>query len=739
MNQFMHTTIQRAFKKSSSFFSLCLTIMLCTACPGPGPQPPKSEVLTVYLNQRLEITFSATNGTGSLVLNGKQVKASNLTFTDSSVFFNVTVENLGGEYVEEADAVVRVNGSEVVRKRLKILDEIFASSELVVFTKNLDQSELETQLKQLNSSASLKNGFSLTPESFRFVEQSGSGTALINIGDQTTEEALDNLKSLGLDADLNASPNLLYSISRRKGVYWTSPRCELLDELDQYAAQDWKLLKRADLFGLLGVDKAGEQDLKGAGIIIPILDTGINDGDIFDCDQTVFKEGHGTHIFNFANDVAEEATVSSESICDAEGFCSTESFVNMLIELENRYLTSGKKVIINLSVSGSRGLDDSIDRAIWAQLKYYEEKYPNFLAIAAAGNHGLSDDLTISNSPAYPASFSDAVPQTKEYAPLRNVISVGSVGVRASTDKVEVSAANPKDVPVDILAPGIRVCWEDEVGACAPNRGSEGLTGSSFATALVSGVAAIMWSACEEMNAQELRALLIEQGKPVEGSTYKLLNADPSFVGNEKCKGLTTDRLEAGTQQSGTLSDLETKDYKFNGFFNTPLLFTVNRGGDLYVRLEVVDSRGKLTRLDWNVFTPEANGEYTLRIMGLGAGTYTIFNDYAAGPPEGRNIVKDIVLDQRFDGRLADEAFDDYILKGFVNVPLLFNVITETCLQTRIYDVRNVETRPTGEFADCRSYSFTFTPTESSDYRLRFIGYREPGDYSLYAEVAPPQ
>jgi Subtilase family len=513
---------------------LCLSIVL-SACGGGGPGGDPGIAKTVYLNERVQLVFPESTGAASLSLNNKPV--SSAAFTSSSVYFDVTLATLGGTYVADTDAVVSVGGKEVLRQPLKIVESaLVAGNELAVYTQGYSEAELKAALDKLNSDKGLSDGFKIKGGTFK-VNSATSGTAVVTFGQQATGEANKLLNSLqeASGKALSSSPNLLYGISGKKGVYWSSPRCDVLDALDEYVAEgDWKLLKKDELFALLGIQAAQAGGFTGDNTITPIVDTGNGDFDKFDCDDAKqIKEGHGKYIYNIVSSTATGVTFDAETVCDSKGFCSTEQIINYFREIESNLLSSkNQRVIVNLSISGSKGLNDTIDQAIYDRLKYYQEKYPkNFLAVAAAGNYGISADSTIAGSPAYPASFSDAV-DTK--TGLGNIISVGAVG-RTNANTWKVSETNPKNVAVDILAPGIKLCIETTPGKCAPYGDDVGITGSSFSTAIVTGVAAMMWSACPDLTAKEIKTLMQEQGTAVDGTSYKLINADPGF--RSKCNG----------------------------------------------------------------------------------------------------------------------------------------------------------------------------------------------------------
>jgi hypothetical protein len=737
------------------FIGLCLSLLL-SSC-GKPPVDGGGNAKTVYLNERVQLVFSESTGAATLTLNGKSV--ANATFSSSSVYFDVTLETLGGTYTQDATAVVTVGGKEVLKQPLTILQTELASSDLVVYTQGYTRADLEAALAKLNADNGLgNNGFKLNADSFQSVDKSDTGTALINIGQQSTSEANKRLNTLAASGSkaVTSSPNLSYGISGRNPMYWTSPRCDVVDELTIYADDTWKSLKREELFALLHIDTAQASGYKGAGVILPIIDTGLETDDVFDCPNTPFVEGHGTHVYTLAKAAATEATVGSEPVCSKEGFCSTAQIIQQLIDLENRYLVvEGQKVIVNLSLSGGKGLNDSIDQAIWKQLDDYQTRYPDrFLAIAAAGNYGISDDATINSTPAYPASFSDAVTPATGYTPLHNVISVGTVGVRASDNKVTVSATNPKGVAVDVLAPGIRLCLAEGGSSCAPDNTTEGLTGSSFATGIVSGVAAMMWSACPTLTAQELKELMKSQGTAVDGTSYKLINADPSFKNNskvaDKCGGTPSpSEIQPGTTQTGTLSNQQTREYTFDGFNNTPVVFTLTAKSGLQVSMEIFDFRDqRVLHSGFNYeakypFTPKENEKYKVKLTGIyGPGSYTISNEYVAGKdrPNPR-VLEPSEVGTQLDGVLAQDAFDEFTFTGSFNTPVLFTVVANNGLQLslQIY-------KPNGQpvFSSGFGYNaqYPFTPLENGEYKAKLTAIYGPGSYTItneYVAGPPPE
>ena len=113
------------------------------------------------------------------------------------------------------------------------------------------------------------------------------------------------------------------------------------------------------------------------------------------------------------------------------------------------------------------------------------------LVVAAAGNSSINDDT----QPQYPACYR-----------LANIVSVGA---SANDDEVWYAAAYGKR-SVDLFAPGTKVRTTSYAATNA--YGSQ--TGSSFATAHVSGLAALLKARYPDIGPRELRLLILEGADP---------------------------------------------------------------------------------------------------------------------------------------------------------------------------------------------------------------------------------
>ncbi len=185
-------------------------------------------------------------------------------------------------------------------------------------------------------------------------------------------------------------------------------------------------------------------------------------------------------------------------ILDADGAGTLDGLMEAI-----RYAVSHGASIINLSLAGldyDEQLDQLMRRAALA----------NVTIVAATGNDGRrKSGLNIDETPTYPACMDGSM----------NAV----LGV-SGTDTLDQKApyANAGQVCTDLSAPG------HDIFAARPQENSgtsthpgymEGLTGTSVAAPLVSGVAALIKSLQPSWTAEQIRHRLIQSTDPIEDST----------------------------------------------------------------------------------------------------------------------------------------------------------------------------------------------------------------------------
>ncbi len=220
---------------------------------------------------------------------------------------------------------------------------------------------------------------------------------------------------------------------------------------------------------------------------------------------------HGTHLAGIIgaggnngagiSGVNWTASVLAVKFLDAKGAGTTSNAVDA-IEFAIQMKASGQANVRVLSASWgdhvySRALMDAVGRA-------YQH---NMLFVAAAGNLASNNDL----DPFYPASFA-----------LPNVISV------ASTNQHDVLGGNSNfgAASVHLGAPGTFILSTQRAG------GYYYESGTSMATAHVSGAAALALSICPDLGTADLRAMLLETVVPTAALAGRTTSGGRLNVGN---------------------------------------------------------------------------------------------------------------------------------------------------------------------------------------------------------------
>lgn len=210
------------------------------------------------------------------------------------------------------------------------------------------------------------------------------------------------------------------------------------------------------------------------------------------------QNGHGTHIAGIIKSVFPDVKMLALKYYNpqASGY---DNLVSTLAAL--KHAVDANVDIINYSGGGPEA---SIEE--FRILKQAEEK--GILVVAAAGNN--RSDIDTKRNAYYPASYN-----------LSNIITVTAYDPNMNI----LNSSNWGAHKVHIAAPGHRI-------ASALPMGRYGyLTGTSQATAFVSGVAAMIKSMYPEMTPQEVKEIILDSAKP-----------ESQFKG--KC--LTAGRLDAG-------------------------------------------------------------------------------------------------------------------------------------------------------------------------------------------------
>ena len=155
-----------------------------------------------------------------------------------------------------------------------------------------------------------------------------------------------------------------------------------------------------------------------------------------------------------------------------------------------RYAVDNGAKILNMSFGKAYSPDKEI---VWDAFKYAEQK--GALLIKAAGNDNIDIDKEIH----FPTVYND-----KGEAVSNNVITVGSVTSDANNLRSDFSNYGKKSV--DVFAPG------SEIYSAIPTRDGKykSNSGTSMASPVVAGVAALVWSHYPNLTAQQVKQIIMD-------------------------------------------------------------------------------------------------------------------------------------------------------------------------------------------------------------------------------------
>lgn len=163
-----------------------------------------------------------------------------------------------------------------------------------------------------------------------------------------------------------------------------------------------------------------------------------------------------------------------------------------------RYAVDNGAKIINMSFGKSVGSNKA---AVDSAVKYAESK--GVLLIHAAGNSSQDNDVETN----YP---NDSIRATGEFA--NNWIEVG-----ASTPNIKMLAADFSNYGknnVDVFAPGV------DIWSTTPNAKYSNFQGTSMASPVCAGVAALIWSYFPKLTYEEVKEIIFQSATPVNKIVY---------------------------------------------------------------------------------------------------------------------------------------------------------------------------------------------------------------------------
>lgn len=200
--------------------------------------------------------------------------------------------------------------------------------------------------------------------------------------------------------------------------------------------------------------------------------------------------GHGTHVAGIVKSVFPDVKIMALKYYNpqASGQANLNSTIKAL-----EYAVEQNVDVINYSGGGPEPSAQEL-----AILKKAEAK--GILVIAAAGNE--KSNIDVKQNAYYPASYG-----------LSNIITVGA---HNESNKI-IASSNWGSKSVDIAAPGFRI------KSAIPGNGAGYMTGTSQATAFVTGVVALLKSKYPEFNYQQLRNVILSSSLKVKTLEGKVL------------------------------------------------------------------------------------------------------------------------------------------------------------------------------------------------------------------------
>ncbi len=267
----------------------------------------------------------------------------------------------------------------------------------------------------------------------------------------------------------------------------------------------------------INLKKSWNKFQKNKEIIVAVIDTGIQYDHIFlknniyvpksKANETNYgldfsnekpstmpfdQHGHGTHVAGIIKSVFPEVKILPLKYYNpkASGQSNLEATIKAL-----RYAVNLNVDVINYSGGGPEASAEEL-----RILKDAERK--GILVIAAAGNERSNIDDR--RNAYYPASYG-----------LSNIITVGAYDEELSI----IPSSNYGKNSVDIAAPGHRI------RSSIPGNGAGYMTGTSQATAFVSGVAAIIKSKFPRMKYDQIKNIILSSSLKVKSFEGKILGA----------------------------------------------------------------------------------------------------------------------------------------------------------------------------------------------------------------------
>jgi len=210
------------------------------------------------------------------------------------------------------------------------------------------------------------------------------------------------------------------------------------------------------------------------------------------------EESHGTHVSgiilaNRKNNIGMNGVATNVQLMTVRAVPNGDEY-DKDVALAIRYAVDNGAKVINMSFGKSYATNP---KWVYDAIKYAEKH--DVLLVHAAGNDS-------SNLAAYKNYPTDAPDKLNEIAD--NVITIGS-STRHYNEKLVSSFSNYGKVNVDVFAPG------SEIYSTIPNNEYDFKQGTSMASPMVAGVAAMIRSYYPELSASQVKHIIMNSGTKV--------------------------------------------------------------------------------------------------------------------------------------------------------------------------------------------------------------------------------
>jgi subtilisin family serine protease len=304
---------------------------------------------------------------------------------------------------------------------------------------------------------------------------------------------------------LNADPNVQYAEPAVTFHALTN---------DEYFDDQWALKNTGQRFGHPGGEPGADMAVpaawaysRGAGQTVAVVDTGV-DAQHADLQGRVAPGGRSyvTGVATSDDDYGHGTAVAGAIAANADNLEGIAGVAPQATVLPLKALDrtgSGGSVAVGdaLDYAGALGLrivNASIGSSDYSQYVHDAiARHPNTLYVVPAGNDGADNDAAVGGDPQYPCDFPEA-----------NVLCVGASD---NQDNVWLES-NFGAVSVDLFAPGSYVL-STFIG---PDYAFQ--NGTSIATAMVSGEAALVLGAHPDLTAASVKWIVLASARPIAGA-----------------------------------------------------------------------------------------------------------------------------------------------------------------------------------------------------------------------------